>query len=101
MHRRGQEVRGVKGKGPCTRDRKQRTQCIFIRIWQVNTRWQQCCHAGRGHSEALMCNVAGRLQGLVVRLFISSMAHVLNNTEYALLRCKNISLPFLYRQTSG
>lgn len=37
----------MKGKGHA-RDRKQRTQCIFIRIWQVNTRWQQCCHAGRG-----------------------------------------------------
>ncbi len=65
-HARGEEeVRGVKGEGHAG-DRKQRTQCIFIRIWQVNTRWQQCCHAGRGHSEALMCSGAGRLQGLVV-----------------------------------
>lgn len=65
------------GSAPCTggevrgghaRDRKQRTQCKFIRIWQVNTRWQQCCHAGGegGHSEALRCSVAGRLLGPVV-----------------------------------
>lgn len=59
------ELRGVKGEGHA-RDREQRTQCIFIRIWQVNTRWQQCCHAVQGHSEALMCSVAGRLWGPVV-----------------------------------
>lgn len=35
-----------RGEGGHARDRKQRTQCKFIRIWQVNTRWQQCCHAG-------------------------------------------------------
>lgn len=79
---------GVKGEGHA-RDRKQRTQCIYIRIWQVNTRWQQCCHAGRGHSAALMCSVAGRLQGSVVGLFISRMAHVLNITKYTCLRCKH------------
>lgn len=68
---------GGEGKRPCTRDRKHREQCVLIRFWEVNTRWQQSCHAGQEHSEALMCSVAGRVQGLMVRLFTSSMAHVL------------------------
>lgn len=38
----------VEGWGVMQDTEKQRTQCIFIRIWQVTTRWQQSCHAGRG-----------------------------------------------------
>lgn len=37
-----------RGGGVMQDTEKQRTQCIFIRIWQVTTRWQQSCHAGRG-----------------------------------------------------
>lgn len=40
----GKEGEG-EGRGPCKRDRKQRTQCISIRTAEVNTWWQQSCHA--------------------------------------------------------
>lgn len=39
---------GVGCVGVMHETEKQRTQCKLIRIWQVTTRWQQSCHAGRG-----------------------------------------------------
>lgn len=56
------------GGGGHARDRKQRTQCKFIRIWQVNTRWQQCCHAGGrgGAFRGVKVQCAGRRLGPVV-----------------------------------
>lgn len=82
MHREG----GEGGGGHAQEIENREHKCIFIRTWQVNTGWQQCCHAGRGHSEALKCSVAGRPLGPGVGSCYSSMAHVLNSTTNNLLR---------------
>lgn len=80
-HARRERGGGGGGGGACMRQRTEdtHTQCTLIRIWRVTTRWQQCCHAGREHSEALMCSGAGRLLGPVpAGLAVSLMAHVPN-----------------------
>lgn len=74
---------GGDGRGSCTRDRKQRKQCIYVRFWQVNT--------GREHSEALMWRVAGRRHGPELMSYSYRQWHTHLITQHGQFQRQNLS----------